>query len=420
MYQKKLLDNGLRVITCNMPHTRSVTVAIFIGAGSRYESQEKAGVFHFIEHLCFKGASRRTTAREISEAIDGVGGIINGGTDKELTVFWCKVTVFHLALALDVLSDIILYSKFDPLDVETERQVIVEEINMSQDSPQYRVDLLSDELIWPGCPLGIDTAGTKETVGALTRSDMWDHLTWQYLPNNTVISIAGNIDHDEVVSQVESVFGDWQPGVALSWQPAPNNQKSPRICIESRDTEQAHLCLAVRGLPLDHPDRYALDMLSIVLGEGMSSRLFTEIRERLGLAYAVHATSMHFLDSGALVIGAGVAPDNLPDTVTAILGELGRLKHGVPQDELMKAKGMRKGRLLLRMEDSHDVATWLGAQDLLLGKAMTVDDAISVIDSIQADDMQRVAQELMVTDKLSLAVVGPVHNKGQLKKLLKL
>ncbi len=212
MYQKSVLDNKLRVVTSSMPHTRSVSVGVFIGAGSRYEKAEQAGISHFIEHLCFKGTERRRTAKEISESIEGVGGLLNGGTDKELTIYWCKVARPHFSLAVDILADMLSHSRFDPEEIEKERQVIIEEINMCLDSPQQRVDLLIDEVMWPDQPLGRDVAGTKTTVGKLMREDMLRYLDSQYLANNTVVSVAGDISHQEVVASMEETFGHWEKG----------------------------------------------------------------------------------------------------------------------------------------------------------------------------------------------------------------
>ncbi|MFC2025532.1 M16 family metallopeptidase, partial [Chloroflexota bacterium] len=202
MYQKTTLDNGLRIITTTMPHTHSVSICFFIGVGSRYETEAQAGISHFIEHLRFKGTAKRATAKEISEAIEGVGGVLNGGTDKELTIYWAKVAQPHFTLALDVLVDILLHSKFDPVDIERERHVIIEEINMSKDSPSQQVNMLIDELLWPGHPLGRDTAGSKESMTTITRDMMLDYLKSQYLPDNTVVAIAGNIQHQEAVTTV--------------------------------------------------------------------------------------------------------------------------------------------------------------------------------------------------------------------------
>jgi len=403
-----------------MPHARSVSIAIFIGAGSRYEAADKAGVFHFIEHLCFRGTLKRSTAREISEAIEGVGGVLNGGTDKELTLYWIKVPVAHFPLAMDVLADIIRCSKFDVEDVNKERQIIMEEINLSNDSPSDRVSYLIDEVLWPDHPLGRDPAGSKETVSAISRSDILDHVGSQYLSNSTVVSIAGDIPHDDVVCAVEKVFADWQPNDIQSWQPASDVQSEPRLCIECRETEQTHLCLAVKGWPLNHPDRYNLDMLNVILGEGMSSRLFAEIRDRRGLAYVVNSGVEHFQDSGAVVIYAGVARELVYEAVSAILDQLNQMKDGIPEAEMIKAREMSKGRLLLRMEDTYGMARWLGAQELLTGKILTEEEVLSIVDSIQVQDVQRVAQQLFVTERLSLGIVGPVGDEDRLAKLLRL
>jgi len=411
VYQISQLDNSFRIVTSTMPHTRSVCVAVFIGTGSRYESDERAGISHFIEHLCFKGTQRRATSKEISEAIEGVGGIINAATDKELTIYWCKVARPHFALAVDVLSDILANSKFDPADIERERQVIIEEINMGLDSPQQRVDMLIDEILWPEHPLGRDIAGTKDVVSSLTRQNIFDYLGLHYLANNMVVAVAGDISHEEALDTLREAFQRWQVKPPQAFAAASNNQLQPRFQSEYRDLEQAHLCLALPGLPLNHPDRFSLDLLNVVLGEGMSSRLFMEIREKRGLAYAIHSYVGHHLDSGCLIIYAGVDPRNLSTAVEAILEELSRLKDKVPEVELTKAREMSKGRLLLRMEDTRSVAGWMGGQELMQGKILTVDEVVSIVDSIQSDDLLRVAEQVIVADKLNLAVVGPVKEE---------
>jgi len=284
LYEKTLLDNGLRLITASMPHTRSISICFFIGAGSRYETEKQAGISHFIEHLCFKGTPKRLTANAISAAIEGVGGILNGGTDKELTIYWSKVAQPHFSLALDVLLDMLLHSRFDPADIERERQVIIEEINMSKDSPSQRVNMLIDELLWPRHPLGRDIAGSKESMSAITRDMMLDYLGSQYIPDNTVVTVAGNIQHQEVVAAMSQFMNDWTGQQSHPGYSAYQEQTNPRLKMEKRDTEQAHICLGLPGLSLPHPKRFTLDLLNVVLGEGMSSRLFTEIRDNLGLA----------------------------------------------------------------------------------------------------------------------------------------
>ena len=420
MYQKTTLDNGLRLVTSAMPHTQSVCIAIFIGVGSRYETDSEAGVSHFIEHLCFNGTQRRPTAKEISEAIEGVGGILNGGTDKELTLYWCKVAQHHFLLALDVLTDVLLNSRFDPQDMERERQVIINEINMSKDSPPQRVGMLIDELLWPGHPLGRDIAGNAESVTAITRDTMLDYLRGHYLPGNTVVAIAGNIQHKEAVTAVSQALGKWANQEPYSGYLAYKEQLDRRLHIETRDIEQVNLCLALPGLPLLHPQRFTLDLLNIILGEGMSSRLFVEIRDKLGLAYSIHSYVEHFLDSGSTTIYAGVQPKNLKVAIKAILEQLCQLKGTIPEAELFKAKELSKGRLLLRMEDSRSVAGWLGGQEILTGRILSLDQVISIIDAITAEQLRQLAQELLTESQLRLAVVGPVASDEPLEELLRL
>ncbi len=420
MYQKTTLDNGLRLITSTMPHTRSVSVSIFIGTGSRYESEAEAGVSHFIEHLLFKGTEKRPTAKEIAEAIEGVGGILNGGTDKELTVYWCKVAQPHFQLAVDVLVDILFHSRFDPQHIARERQVIIEEINMSRDSPSQRVNMLIDELLWPGHPLGRDIVGSKESVAAITRDTMLNYLQGQYLPDNTVVAIAGNIRHQEIVAAVSQAIGSWtnqQPHLGYS---VYKEQPTQPLRIETRDIEQAHFCLALPGLSLLHPKRFTLDLLNVILGGGMSSRLFVEIRDKLGLVYSIHSYVEHFLDSGSVIVYAGVEPKNLETVIKAILEQLYQLKEQVPQSELAKVKELSKGRLILRMEDSRNVAGWLGGQEILTGRILSVDQVISIIDAITADELKQLAQEVIIGNQLHLAVVGPIASDTPLEKLLKL
>ena len=421
MFQKTVLNNGLRIVTSAMPHTRSVCISIFIGAGSRYEQPHEAGLSHFVEHLCFKGTEKRPTAKEISETIDGVGGVLNGGTDKELTVYWVKVARSHYLVALDLLVDMLRNSKFDPVEMENERKVIIEELNMSMDSPQSRVDILIDEVMWPDQALGRDIAGNKDTVSAISRQMVLDYLPRFYIPGNTVLSVAGDISHEEVVDSVAKAFGDWTVGVSGALFPAENSQDAPRLRAESRKTEQVHLCLSVRGVSHQHPDRFILDLLNVVLGEGMSSRLFLELREKRGLAYDIHSHVTYFRDSGSLAIYAGVDPKKLELTVEAVLSELMRLRdEPIPEAEITKAKEMGKGRLLLRMEDTRSVAGWMGGQELLNGKILTVDEVVAIVDAITASEIRRVARELFLTSKLSLALVGPARNKGRLQKLLRL
>jgi len=420
LHQKTTLDNGLRIITATMPHTYSVSINFFVGIGSRYESETQAGISHFVEHLRFKGTPKRATASDISTAIEGVGGMINGGTDKELTVYLTKVIRPHFPLALDVLTDMLLHSKFDPEDLERERQVIIEEINMSKDSPSQQVNLLIDGLLWPGHPLGRDIAGSKETMAAITRDMILDYANNQYLPGNMVVTIAGNIQHQEAVNAVSEAWAGWSNPQPLPTYSPYKKQQNPRLQVETRDTEQVHLCLALPGLSLFHPKRFTIDLLNVILGEGMSSRLFTEIRDKMGLAYSIHSYIDHLLDSGALIVYAGVEPNNLTVAIEAILEQLALLKETVPESELAKAKELAKGRLLMRMEDTRNVAGWTGGQEILTERILSVEQVVSIVDAITTAELKDLAREILVGDQLRLAVVGPVTQDAPLEELLKL
>jgi predicted Zn-dependent peptidase len=419
LYKKTTLDNGVRVITAGMPHTASVSVCIFVGTGSRYEADKIAGVSHFIEHVVFRGSAKRPTSMDISEAIEGVGGVLNGGTDKETTLYWCKVAKEHFPLALDVLVDMLLCPRFELADIESERPVIIEEIKMGKDSPSSRVGQLIDELLCPGQPLGRDIAGSPETVQAMSRDDMLSYLGSHYLPGDTVVAVAGSVEHSQVLKAVKKALGGWSSRRKLPLFKPYIEKAGEHVHIEHRDIEQAHLCLALNGYSAFHPSRFALDLLNVILGEGMSCRLFCEVRDKLGLAYSIHSYAEHYSDAGCLTVYAGIKPETLSLTVETILGQLRLLKDKpVSAAELNKAKEAAKGRLLLRMEDSHNVAGWFGGQEILTGKIMTPDEVLAIIDAITADDIMAVANELFVLKALRLAVVGPVKADEPVEKLL--
>ena len=420
MYQKTTLTNGTRIVTANMPNARSVTIGIYLATGSRYEDKAEMGISHFLEHILFKGTEKRPTAQALSETIEGVGGILNGETDKELTVYWCKVARPHFAIALDVLTDMITNSQFDPIEIDKERQVIIEEINRAKDSPAQEVDQITDAILWPGHPLGEDIAGTKGTVSAITRDNMIDYIAHQYAPATAVFAIAGDVNHEEMVEAVSKATGDWQsrftPRLCLPY----NEQPNPRLRVLQKDTEQVHLCLALPGISLFDPRRFSIDLLNVVLGGGMSSRLFLEIREKLGLAYAIHSYIDHFLDSGAVIVYAGVDMKNVTIAINAIIEQLARLKNElIPENELSKAKELSKGRLLMRMEDTYAVSGWLGGQEILTGRILTDSEVVNKIDALTAQDLQSIAAEIMSPEKLRLAIVGPIKNENGLEKLLK-
>ena len=419
-FQKTTLDSGIRVVTSDMPHTRSVAINVLVGVGSRHEPADRAGISHFIEHLVFKGTERRPTPMEISGTVEGVGGVINAGTEHEVTVYWCKLAQPHLQEGLDLLMDMLRNSVFDPEEVEKERMVVMEELSMIDDYPSSRVEVLIDQMLWPDHPLGREIGGTKESVTAITREMMLDHMSQSYTPPNIVVSVAGNVDHQAVVDQVSALTEGWPGASQPEWASFSQNQSAPKLRLEYRKTEQAHLSIALPGLSLTHPDRYALDLLSVVLGESMTSRLFLEVREKQGLAYDVHSGVAHFQDCGALVINAGVDPKRVYAAVDTILAEVGRMREGVPEDELERAKRLGAGRLMLRMEDTRAVSGWFGIQESLLGEILEADEIVRRIERVTPDDVRKVANDLLVTERLNMAVVGPCRGQRRLQQSLAL
>jgi predicted Zn-dependent peptidase len=419
MYDRTVLPNGLRVVTGSLPHTRSASLSFFVGAGSRYESEEQAGVSHFLEHMLFKGTRRRPTPQEVSAEIEGIGGLMNAATDKELTVYYAKVGHQHFERALDLLTDALLDSLFEPREIEKERQVIIEELAMTEDSPGDLVGLLIDEVVWPNQPLGRDVGGSPATVETLDRAAMRDYLARQYVPENTVLAVAGNVTHEQVVSAAERLLTDWRQAPFGTWHPAIGRNGAPRARVRFKKTEQAHLCLALPAYSADHPDRYALDVLNAILGEGMSSRLFVEIRENRALAYDVHSYVNRFADAGSLVVGVSVDPKRAVETIQVALAELLKLRDPVPEDELGRSREYLKGRLQLRMEDTGAVASWLGRQELLRKQVMTVDDALAIVDAVTVEDLRRVANDLFQPERLTAAVVGPYRGTAKFEAAIR-
>ena len=429
MFEKSTLKNGMRVVTSEMPHTRSVSLCVFVGVGSRYETDEEAGLSHFLEHMVFKGTENRPEPQQISAAIESVGGVINAATEHEMTVYWCKVAQPYFEESLALLFDILRNSLYEPDDIEKERQVIFEELAMINDYPGYKVEALIDGMLWPGHPLGRDIGGTRESVAGITREMMLEFVTAYYTPDNMVVSVAGNVAHDDVVAQVERLSEGWQTGgnsktgergALKEWTPYKGAQHEPQSKVEYRRTEQTHLSVALPGVSLMHPQRYALDLLSVALGEGMSSRLFVEVREKRGLAYDVHSEVSHFSDTGAFIVAAGVDPKRVYDAVQTILEQVGALRDGVPEEELEKAKRLSAGRLMLRMEDTRAVANWMGQSEMLLGNIAHVDDVIERVNAVTTDDVLCLANDVLVSERLNIAVVGPCRGHRRIARMLRL
>ena len=411
MYRRTILDNGLRVLTAEMRHTRSVAMFIAIGAGSRYEPDALAGLSHFLEHLPFKGTRGWPSALAVSEAVEGVGGIMNAATEREMTSFWCKVASVHADRALPVLLDLITRPLLDAAEMERERAVILDELRMTNDYPAEVCGLLIDRALWPEQAMGRDVGGAPETVAAITLDDVRRYMERQYRPNNAVIGIAGAISHDAAVKLVADAVADWTPADPLPWHPVqPPPAAAPSILLDHRPVEETSICVGLPGLTLSDPDRYAATVLNGVLGDGMSSRLFQNLREKQGLTYDVHSGLSSYRDCGALVVSCGAEPTQAAAAVAAIRQELLQLLTAIPEPEIHKAREYLKGRLLMRMEDSRAVAAWLASQELLLDAIITPDETAAALDAVAPADALRAAERLVDPPAMRAAIVGPHNN----------
>jgi predicted Zn-dependent peptidase len=406
-HRRVTLPNGLRILVAEMPETRSVSMAVYVGVGSRVETKADAGTSHFLEHMVFKGTAKRPTAAEISQDIERHGGVVNASTDKEVTVFWSRVPARHYLVALDVVADMIRAPVLRPNDVESERNVIVEELRMYRDQPQDRVHTLVDELLYPRHPLGWEVAGREQVVLAMSTDALREFMQRAYAPSRTVVALAGPLNADEAIAAVDAQLGGLAARGAPMAAPAPPAGKV-RARLLGKRAEQTNLCVGWRTVHTDHPDKFVMDMLNAVLGEGMSSRLFLELREKRGLAYDVHSYDANYTDAGHLVVYAGFAPQNGAEVIAAIMREVARLRdEPVPDPELERVRDFAKGRLELRLEDTRGVSGWLAAQELFLRRVRSVDEVCAIIDGITPQDIQRVAREHLRAELAYVAAIGP-------------
>lgn len=420
MYKKTILPNGLRVITQSLEKTQAVTVLILVGAGSRYETKDINGLSHFLEHMFFKGAKKYKNTKEVSEAIDGVGGEFNAFTGKEYVGYYVKVASKHMDVALDVLSDMLLHSKFDPEEIDRERGVIMEEYNMYQDTPMQQIGWDFERLIYGDQPMGWDQVGTKETIHSLQRENFVDYQDKLYSSDNIVISVAGNVDHDDLVKKITDLFPMEKKKKAFDAPSVEVMKRDKFIYLRNKKTEQGHVMVGFPGYNEQHPDHYALKMLTIVLGGNMSSRMFLSIRERQGLAYYISTSSDDYTDTGTVSTNAGVTVDRIDQAITAIMQEYREVvDKPVSEAELKKAKEYLKGKLVLKLEDSEEYAHLLGKYQVLYDDVLTPQQIYEAVDKVTPADMQRVAKDLFDPDKLYLAVIGPYEDKERFAKLLK-
>jgi predicted Zn-dependent peptidase len=407
-YERTTLQNGLRLLLAPMPGMRSASISFFFTVGSRYESNTNAGISHFIEHMLFKGSEKYPNARLISEAIEGVGGVFNASTGKELTHYSARVPGEHASAVLGVLADMAHHSLFDPVEIEKERSVIIEELSSTHDDPQEWVSLLIDEAMWPKLPLGRDDAGYIETVANIQRQQMLDYLDEYYRPNSLIISAAGNIDSACIVEKCRRLFRKWEPREHGTWAKClPPTDTSPVVLVE-KETEQVNLCLGTLGIAYSSPDYYTFMLINAILGDGMSSRLFQTIREEQGLAYDIGSYFNSYAETGNFVVTAGVDPSQVEAAVRAIVNELSSLcTTPVPADELDRIKAYIKGGLVLGLEGTSQVAYWLGSQESLRGKILDLDEIIGRIENVTSRDVQRLAQTCFAPQWRHLALIGP-------------
>jgi predicted Zn-dependent peptidase len=414
MHQKFILDNNIRLIVNELPHTRSVTTSIYVSTGARYEPERVGGISHFIEHMLFKGTAKRPTAHDIAVAIEGIGGFFNASTGQEMTNYWVKVAYQHFDIGLDVLSDMLRAPIFDPNEIEKERRVIIQEIRETLDTPDDLVFYDLDSLMWLPHPLGRDVAGTVESVSATSREDMLNYLGRHYNTENLVISVAGFVKADEIVAKISEKLSPVNKGKPDTFLPFAPTQDSARWNVRYKKTEQAHVAVATWAYHREHPDRFVIGVLNTILGDGMSSRLFQEIREKRGLAYSVSSFGSSLDDCGYFGSYAAVDPKHAPVTLQAMLCEWGRLAaEPVPEHELAKAKELIKGGILLSMEDTHSIASWFGRQEAYRQEILTVDQVTALIDLVTVEDVQRVARDIFRNEWLNLSVVGPFKSDAK-------
>jgi predicted Zn-dependent peptidase len=421
-HQKTTLENGLRVITIPMENANSVTVLILVGTGSKYETKDINGISHFLEHMFFKGTEKRPNTLDISETLDSVGGEYNAFTSKEVTGYWAKVDKKHSDVALDWIADIFLNSKFDAEELEREKGVIIEEVNMYLDTPTAYVSDLWEKLLYGDQPAGWMVIGEKENILSFNREKIVDYFNNHYSPSNVIICVAGAINSTDIENKIKNYFKDKKSENFGTKLKVIESQEEPQIFLYNKKTDQTHFCLGVRAFDINHPQRYALALLAIILGGNMSSRLFIKVRERSGLAYSIHTSADSSTDAGYLVTQAGIDSKNLEKTVKLILEEYKNLKDKkITEKELQKAKDYIKGITSLSLDASDYQTSFYATQELLESKILSPEEKFAKIDEISVDDIKKVAEEIFVSEKLNLAVIGPMEEniKEDLKKILK-
>ena len=420
-YNKTILKNGLRIITIPQKETQAATILVLVATGSKYETKDISGISHFLEHMLFKGTEKRKTPMEVSEFLDKIGGDYNAFTGEEYTGYYAKVDAPHFEQAIDWVSDIFLNSKLPEKEMEKERGVIIEEIKMYEDNPMRHIEQVWKELLYGDQPAGWDIAGTRETITKMKRSDIVKYVNSQYVAKNTVICIAGNIKEAEVIEKVKKRFSQIKSTAFKNKPLVVEQQSEAQIKLSYKDIGQTHIALGVRAYNMFHSERFALQLLAVILGGMMSSRMFDQIREKLGAAYYVRTYYDNDTDTGYLSTFAGVDNAKIEKVILAVLKEYKKIAdEKVGASELKKAKDYIKGKMVLGLESSDAKASFYGSQELLRKEILMPKQIFAEIDKVTAAQIQKIAQDIFKPEKLNLAMISKIKDEKQFKKLLKL
>ena len=419
MFGTHTLDNGLRAVISPISHTRAVTIQLAVGIGFGYESERTHGLAHFVEHMLFKGTRSRPTFSDITGVIESLGGSINAATDKEMTAVFIKCPSAHFESALEILADVVHDSLFDPAEIERERRVIIDEAVISRDAPDDWAMQRLDQLLWPEHGLGRPISDSLDATRRATAHTLRDYTARYFGAANAVVAIAGNVDQDRALASVNTLFRGYASGERAMWPAVMDGSPDSRLAVDERDVLQVSIAVGTRTLSQNDSDRYPLELLNAVLGEGMCSRLFAEIRERRALSYDVFSYLSQYRENGSISIFASSTPEDVAEMATAIIGQCELLKTQSPSDwEVERAREYVKGGLILGMEDSENVAGWFAREELLESERMTVDAVIERLDAVTASDISRVAERIFAGDWARLAVVGPVRDRKLLAHIL--
>lgn len=422
-FNRTVLPNGLRVITVPMPSFESATVLVMVGAGSRYETAQNSGISHFLEHMAFKGTEKRPNAMVISSLIDGMGGEFNAFTGKETTGYYIKAAKTKLELMLDILSDMLQNSKLEQAEIDKEKGVIIEEINLYEDMPMRKIGDVYEQALYGDTPMGWDIAGNKEVIMGTTRKDFTDYLASLYSADNITVVVAGGIDEKQTNELIEKYFGGMKRFNTISFEAVKEKQTTPVVLVKEKKTEQTHIALGFRTVDINNPEHYPLSVLSSILGGGMSSRLFHEVREKRGLAYYVRSHADEYMDCGSIVAMAGVDPKRSLEAVEVIMEEFRKVGAGkaeITKEELIKAKEYLKGHLVLELEDSRSVAGYYAGQELLEKEILNPDEVLKKVDAITLDQIVEMGKKYFLGSTLTLAAIGNIPDRQKLQKLVEL